>query len=94
MKKTRIYRIVKHTYHEKCLVKNEHYTIEYKNKFLGFTFWKPVTEVIQGPMDSYNDSIKFTTELSAINAIKNLHDGAIPDGWTEKVINVLDFSKV
>jgi hypothetical protein len=93
MKKLPIYRVLKHTYYEKCDIEREHYTIQKKGKFLWWDKWVSIRESICGMGDCYDVPIKFDTESDAIYAIKNLQRGTIPDGWRRKVVLVFDNNK-
>lgn len=87
-----IYRIIKHTYFEKCDVNREYYTIQYQYKFLWWKFWSTIKQMDCGWGDCYKHAIQFNTESDAIYAIKKLENGNIPDGWTQEVSTVLDFN--
>jgi len=94
MKKFPIFRVVKHTYFEKCNVKREQFTIEFKKKILWWERWVSVKEVNYcGWSDCYKSEIIFQTESEAIFAIKNLQNGYIPDGWTKEISSVLDLNR-
>lgn len=94
MKKYPIYRVVKHTYYERCDKKNEQYTIQVKKKFLFFwEKWFTIKERICGMGECISTPIKFHTESEAIFAIKNLEQGMIADGWVGEVSTVIDFNK-
>lgn len=93
MNKVPLYRIIKHTYYEKCDVKKEYYTIEKKWNIWRFSWWEKIKETVCGWGDCHRESITFTTESEAIYAIKKLENGNIPDGWVEEVSKVLDFNR-
>ena len=88
-----IYRIIKHTYYERCDVKRENYTVQVQGKFLMWKIWKTIKQKDCGWGDCYNNPIIFNTESDAIYAIKKLENGNIADGWTEEISTVLDFNK-
>ena len=88
-----IYRIVKHTYYEKCDVNQEYYTVEKQVKFLFWNIWRTIKELNCGMGDCTKDAIQFKTESDAIYAIKKLENGNIADGWISEVSTVLDFNK-
>ena len=90
-----IYRVVKHTYYEKCDVKREYFTIQKQVKFLIWTIWSSIkeTDCGWGWGDCNRNPISFSTESDAIYAIKKLENGNIPDGWVSEVSTVLDFNK-
>ena len=87
------YRIIKHTYYEKCEVKNHYFTIQQKWMFLRWPFWFTLKQLYCGWGDCYKSHIKFDTESEAIYAIKKLQSGNIADGWVEQVSTELDFTK-
>lgn len=87
------YRVIKHTYYEKCGDKSEKFSIEYyKRTWFGYR-WTPVKELFVGWGDYRNETIMFNTESDAIFAIKKLEMGNIPDGWAKEVSSELDFSR-
>lgn len=87
------YRVIKHTYYEKCNVKSEKFSIEYfKRTWYGYR-WTSVKELFVGWGDYRNETIMFNTESEAVFAIKKLEMGNIPDGWKREVTCELDFDK-
>ena len=89
-----IYRVMKHTYYEKCDIKKEQYTIQIKKRFLIFwERWYSIKEQICGWTDCYYQPMVFKTESEALFAIKNLEGGMIADGWIGEVSSVIDFNK-
>lgn len=93
MKKIPLYRIIRHTYCEKCDVVKEEFTIEVKKKFLWLDIWSSIKQLDCYAGDCYKSAITFNTESDAIYAIKRLQNGATPDGWSKEVVTVLDFNR-
>lgn len=94
MKKLPLFRVIKHTYFERCDIKTEQYTIQVKKKFLFFwERWYTIKEMVCGIGDCYKTAIVFKSESEAIYAIKNLQNGYLADGWTGEISTVLDFNK-
>lgn len=92
MKKIQKYRVIKNTYYEQCDIKRTYFSVERERKFLWWTYWSSIKEMICGMGDCYKVNIKFETESDAIYAIKKLQNGNIPDGWTTEVSSTLDFN--
>ena len=93
MKKIPLFRIIKHTYYEKCDVEKEHYTIQVKKKFLFFwERWYTIKETVCGWGDCEKREIIFKTESEAIFAIKNLQNGYLSEGYKREVSTILDFN--
>ena len=88
-----IYRVVKHTYYEKCDVTKEYFNIQKQVKFLKWKWWEPIKQEDCFMGDCNRIPISFSTESDAIYAIKKLENGNIPDGWVSEVSTVLDFNK-
>lgn len=89
-----IYRIIEHTYYEKCERARSYFTIQKQYTIWRWKFWFTIKEMNCGMGDCYKDAIRFNTESEAIYAIKKMENGNIPDGWVEQVSTVLDFNKV
>lgn len=93
MKKFPLFRVVKHTYYEKCDIKREEFTIQVQKSFLFlWKMWYTIKELNCGWGDCHKTPITFKTESEAIYAIKNLQNGYLADGWTGEVSTVLDFN--
>lgn len=88
-----IYRTVKHTYYKKCDVMETYYTVEKRIKFLRFIWWSPISEMECGTDECGKNTITFSTESDALEAINKLENGNIVDGWISEVSTVIDFNK-
>lgn len=87
------YRVIKHSYYEKCNFEKEYFTVQKEVKFLGIKMWKDIKEEIVGYGEFYKIPMKFDTESDAIYAIKKLENGALPEGWKTEITSVLDFNR-
>lgn len=88
------YRIIQHTYYEKCSEKKQYFTVQHLKRTWFGRKWKTIQEESWfGPMREYSGyvDIKFNTEVEAAFAIKNLHKGHIPYGWKEEVALEMKF---
>lgn len=83
------YRIIKNTFYDHGSVRLSFYTVKTKTKFLLWEFWRPLYQ------ESYDgrDEARFDTEGEAAIAIKRHQMGVPIMGWTEELIQEIDFNR-